>query len=288
MTTDPSRVWFITGASRGFGRSFAQAALARGERVVATARRPEQLAELVEQGGENALAVQLDVTDRAQVERAVHRAVERFGRLDVVVNNAGYGLSGALEETTEEEARAQFETNFFGALWVTQAALPVLRDQGGGWIVQVSSVGGVAGFPGVSIYNASKWALEGMTEAVAQEVEGFGIRLMSVEPSAFRTDWAGDSMSRTTPMPEYDEVLAARRKALSGAEDAQAATAPGDPDRAAQALLEALDSPTPPKRLLLGNNAFETATQRYRDRLAEAEAWEGTARGADFPKAEVG
>ena len=287
MTSDSSRVWFITGASRGFGRSFALAALERGDSVAATARRPEQLDDLVAQGGDRALAVRLDVNDRAQVERAVSEAVERFGRLDVVVNNAGYGLSGALEETTEEEARAQFETNFFGALWVTQAALPTLRKQGSGWIVQVSSIGGVAGFPGVSVYNASKWALEGMTEALAQEVAGFGIRLMSVEPSAFRTDWAGDSMTRTTPMPEYDDVLAARRKALSGDDDALAGTAPGDPDRAAQALLEALDSPTPPKRLLMGNNAFETAAQRYRDRLAEAEAWEETARGTDFPKTGV-
>ena len=170
-----SKTWFITGASRGFGRVWTTAALERGDRVAATARDTTTLTELVARFGDALLPIQLDVTDRAAGIAAVQTAHHRFGRLDVVVNNAGYGHFGAVEETTDDEARAQLETNFFGALWITQAAIPLLHEQGSGHIVQVSSIGGVTAFPNLGVYNASKWALEGLTEALAGEVAGFGI-----------------------------------------------------------------------------------------------------------------
>src|ERR1700759_1192975 len=193
-----NRTWFIPGASRGFGRSFAQAALAAGDRVAATARDTSALEDLVAEHGDAVVPIALAVTDRDAAVAAVATAHERLGRLDVVVNNAGYGVSGAIEELTEAQARAQIEVNFFGALWVTQAALPILREQGSGWIVQVSSIGGLAAFPLTGIYHASKWALEGFSETLRQEVEPFGIKVLMVEPSGFRTDWAGSSMDRAT------------------------------------------------------------------------------------------
>ena len=191
MTT--SKVWFITGASRGFGREWAIAALERGDRVAATARTVSTLHDLVERFGDAILPLELDVTDRAADFAAVARAHEHFGQLDVVVNNAGYGQFGLVEELSEAEARGQLETNFFGALWVTQAALPYLRAQGSGHIIQVSSIGGISAFPNVGIYNASKWALEGLSQALAQEVAGFGITVTVVEPAGYSTDWGGSS-----------------------------------------------------------------------------------------------
>lgn len=185
-----SKIWFITGSSRGFGRQFAQAALERGDKVAATARNTDSLADLVAAHGEAVLPLKLDVTDKAAAFEAVQRAHEHFGRLDVIVNNAGHGLFGAVEELTEQQVRGQMETNFYGALWVTQAALPLLRAQNSGHIVQISTVGGVTSFPNLGGYNASKWALEGLTEALAQEVAGFGIKVTLVEPGGFETDWA--------------------------------------------------------------------------------------------------
>jgi NAD(P)-dependent dehydrogenase (short-subunit alcohol dehydrogenase family) len=193
------RTWFITGASRGLGRAFAHAALAAGDRVAATARDTSDLDELVQQHGDAVLPVELEVTDRAACFAAINATHERFGRLDVVVNNAGYGVSGAIEELSEEQARRQVEVNLLGALWVTQAALPIMREQRSGWIVQVSSIGGLAAFPLTGIYHASKWALEGFSESLRQEVEPFGVKVLMVEPSGFRTDWAGSSMSRAAP-----------------------------------------------------------------------------------------
>jgi NAD(P)-dependent dehydrogenase (short-subunit alcohol dehydrogenase family) len=274
------RIWFITGASRGLGRSFAQAALTAGDRIAATARDTDSLEELVAEHGDAILPVQLDVTDHDDCFAAVRRAHEHFGRLDVVVNNAGYGMSGAIEELTEEQARRQLEVNVFGALWVTQAALPILREQGSGWIVQVSSIGGLAAFPLTGIYHASKWALEGFSESLRQEVEPFGVRVLMVEPSGFRTDWAGSSMDRTEPIPAYDEIEAiATRRAAQRAENN--GSQPGNPDLAARALLETLERADPPFRLLLGNVAFDVAIDRYESRLREFRAGEQTARGAD-------
>ena len=189
----PAKTWFITGTSRGFGREWAIAALDRGDQVAATARDTGTLRDLVDQYGDAILPLPLDVTDREAGFAAVRAAHDQFGRLDVVVNNAGYGHFGLIEEITEAEARAQFEANFFGALWITQAALPGLRAQGGGHILQVSSIGGISAFPNVGIYNASKWALEGLSQALAAEVAAFGVRVTIIEPGAYATDWAGPS-----------------------------------------------------------------------------------------------
>src|SRR6202046_5337585 len=194
------RTWFITGASRGFGRSFTHAALATGDRVAATARDTSSLDDLTAEHGDAIAPIALDVSDHDAAFAAVRQAKDRLGRLDVVVNNAGYGVSGAIEELTEEQARRQIEVYLFGAFLGTQAALPILREQGSGWIVQVSSIGGLAAFPLTGIYHASKWALEGFSETLRQEVEPFGIKVLMVEPSGFRTDWAGSSMVRADPI----------------------------------------------------------------------------------------
>ena len=276
----PNRTWFITGASRGFGRSFAQAALAAGDRVGATARDTSSLKDLVAEHGDAVLPVELDVTDRAAVFAAVRKVHDRFGRLDVVVNNAGYGVSGAIEELSEEQARRQLEVNVFGALWVTQAALPILREQRSGWIVQVSSIGGLAAFPLTGIYHASKWALEGFSETLRQEVEPFGIKVLMVEPSGFRTDWAGSSMDRAEPIDAYQQIdQIAQRRAFQ--QEDNNGSQPGNPDLAAQALLETLDRDDPPFRLLLGNVAYDVAVDRYETRLTEFRAGEQVARAAD-------
>ena len=276
----PNRTWLITGASRGFGRSFAQAALAAGDRVGATARDTSSLEDLVAEHGDAVLPIELDVTDRGAVFAAVRKVHDHFGRLDVVVNNAGYGVSGAIEELSEEQARRQLEVNLFGALWVTQAALPILREQGSGWIVQVSSIGGLAAFPLTGIYHASKWALEGFSETLRQEVEPFGIKVLMVEPSGFRTDWAGSSMDRAEPIDAYQQIdQIAQRRAFQ--QEDNNGSQPGNPDLAAQALLDTLDRDDPPFRLLLGNIAYDVAVDRYETRLTEFRAGEQVARAAD-------
>jgi NAD(P)-dependent dehydrogenase (short-subunit alcohol dehydrogenase family) len=274
------RTWFVTGASRGLGRSFAQAALAAGDRVAATARDTSTLDDLVAEHGDAIVPIVLDVTDRDAAFTAVAQAHDRLGRLDVVVNNAGYGVSGAIEELSEEQARRQIEVNLFGALWVTQAALPILRAQGSGWIVQVSSIGGLAAFPLTGIYHASKWALEGFSESLRQEVAPFGIKVLMVEPSGFRTDWAGSSMDRAEPIDAYQQVEAIVERRSAQQEDNNGAQ-PGNPDLAARALLDTLDREDPPFRLLLGNIAYDVAVDRYRSRLEEFRAGEDVARGAD-------
>jgi NAD(P)-dependent dehydrogenase (short-subunit alcohol dehydrogenase family) len=278
-----NRTWFITGASRGLGRAFAQAALAAGDRVAATARNTSDLDALADEHGDAVLPVELEVTDRDACFAAVEQAHEHFGRLDVVVNNAGYGVSGAIEELSEDEARGQIEVNLLGALWVTQAALPFLREQGSGWIVQVSSIGGLAAFPLTGIYHASKWGLEGFSETLRQEVEPFGVKVLMVEPSGFRTDWAGNSMTRATPLDAYEQVdfIAKRRQAQAEENNGKQ---PGNPELAAKALLETLDRDDPPFRLLLGNVAYDVAVDRYEKRLAEFHPGEATARGADDAK----
>jgi NAD(P)-dependent dehydrogenase (short-subunit alcohol dehydrogenase family) len=274
------RIWLITGASRGLGRSFTQAALAAGDRVAATARDTSSLDDLVAAHGDAILPIALDVTDRDAAFAAVGQAHERLGRLDVVINNAGYGVSATIEELTEEQARRQMEVNLFGALWVTQAALPIMRAQGSGWIVQVSSIGGLAAFPLTGIYHASKWALEGFSESLRQEVEPFGIKVLIVEPSGFRTDWAGSSMERAEPIDAYEEIEAIAQRRAAQQEENNGAQ-PGNPELAAQALLDTLDRVEPPFRLLLGNVAYDVAVDRYESRLQEFRAGEQVARGAD-------
>jgi NAD(P)-dependent dehydrogenase (short-subunit alcohol dehydrogenase family) len=258
------KTWFITGASRGFGRVWAQAALERGDRVVATARNLDDLSELP--GGDRVLPLELDVTDRETVFAAVGQAVETFGRLDVVVNNAGYGLFGMVEETTEQQARAQLETNFFGALWVSQAVLPVLREQGSGHLLQVSSIGGIAAFPTLGLYNASKWALEGLSEALAAEVAPLGVKVTIVEPGPYGTDWSSASAEHTVPIDAYEPVREARR---SGA----AARTPADPAVTAGVILQLVDAEQPPLRLFLGTYPYPVAEKVYAERLATWDAW---------------
>jgi len=260
------KVWFITGCSRGFGREWAEAALARGDRVAATARNTDALAELLETYGENVLALELDVTDRSAAFDTVARAHEHFGRLDVVVNNAGYGLFGTIEEVNEQQARSQIETNLFGALWVTQAALPLLREQGSGHIVQVSSIGGIAAFPGVGLYHASKWALEGFSEALAQEVAGFGIDVTLVEPGGFDTDWGGSSAVRAEPLPAYADVHEQMRHR-------RAVLPQGKTGASAAAILAVVDAENPPLRVFFGSPPLSIAKERYAARLRTWEEW---------------
>jgi NAD(P)-dependent dehydrogenase (short-subunit alcohol dehydrogenase family) len=267
-----SRVWFITGASRGFGREWAEAALERGDRVAATARRIETLDALVARYGDAVLPMRLDVDDREADRAAVERAAEHFGRLDIVVNNAGYGHFGMIEEITEDEARAQLETNLFGALWVTQAALPYLREQGSGHIIQVSSIGGISAFPLVGIYHASKWGLEGFTQALAQEVAGFGIHVTLVEPGAFSTDWAGSSSKRSAEHPAYAEVHRTTQE-----NRAKRAGNPGDPEASREAILRVVDADEPPLRVFFGEAPLAIATADYEQRLRTWNEWQPVA-----------
>jgi NAD(P)-dependent dehydrogenase (short-subunit alcohol dehydrogenase family) len=243
------KVWFITGASRGFGREWTIAALDRGDKVAATARDTATLDDLVAKYGDALLAIQLDVNDRAADFAAVEQAHAHFGRLDVVVNNAGYGQFGFIEELTEAEARDQIETNVFGALWVTQAALPFLREQRSGHIIQVSSIGGITAFQNVGIYHASKWALEGFSQALAQEVESFGIHVTLIEPGGFDTDWAGSSSKRATAQP-------------------------GDPKASAAAVLKIVDAEEPPLRVFFGSLPIQLAKADYENRLKTWEEWQ--------------
>ncbi|MEU7814915.1 SDR family oxidoreductase [Pseudonocardia sp. NPDC049154] len=257
------KVWFVTGSSRGFGREWTIAALERGDSVAATARDASTLDDLVAKYGDRILPLTLDVTDREADFAAVAKAHEHFGRLDVVVNNAGYGQFGMVEELSEQEARAQIETNVFGALWVTQAALPFLRAQGSGHILQVSSIGGISAFPNIGIYNASKWALEGFSQALAQEVADFGVHVTLIEPGGFDTDWGGASAKHATPNPAYDEF---REKA---AEQRRRRTAgSGDPAASSAAVLTLVDSDDPPLRAFFGEAPLAIAEADYESRLA--------------------
>jgi len=264
-----SKVWFITGTSRGFGREWAIAALDRGDKVAATARDTTTLNDLAEKYGEALLPLKLDVTDREADFAAVKQAHDHFGRLDIVVNNAGYGHFGFIEELTEQEARDQIETNVFGALWVTQAALPYLRAQRSGHIIQVSSIGGVVAFQNVGIYHASKWALEGFSQALAQEVAPFGVHVTLIEPGGFDTDWAGSSSKRSAPLAEYKEVHDAADRARS-----QRTAKSGDPKVSAAAVLKVVDAPEPPLRVFFGELPLQLAKADYESRLKTWVEWQ--------------
>lgn len=266
------KVWFITGTSRGFGREWAIAALERGDKVAATARNTSALDDLVEKYGDSLLPIQLDVTDRAADFAAVEQAHAHFGRLDIVVNNAGYGLFGFVEEVSEQQARDQLETNLFGALWITQAALPFLREQRSGHILQVSSIGGISAFQNVGLYHASKWALEGFSQSLAQEVESFGIHVTLIEPGGFSTDWSGPSSKRATELPAY----AAAHEAANAARATRTAK-PGDPQASGRALLKVVDAENPPLRVFFGEAPLAIAKADYESRLANWEEWQSVA-----------
>ncbi len=262
-----AKTWLITGASRGFGREWAEAALGRGDKVAATARRLATLDPLVDTYGDAVLPLPLDVTDRAAAFDAVQRAANHFGALDVVVNNAGYGHFGMVEELTEDDLRAQMETNFFGALWVTQAALPIMRARGTGHIIQVTSEGGVTAFPGIGAYHASKWALEGLSQSLSQEVKSFGIRVTLVEPGPYATDWLGVGATRSSEAPAYGGVREALKHSWDGG-------AVGDPSATRAAILKVVDAASPPLRIFFGKTPLAEVTADYESRLAEWNEWQ--------------
>jgi len=270
-----SKGWFITGASRGLGRIWATAAAERGDHVVATARDVATLADLLVQYPDRLHALPLDVTDREAAFAAVASAKEILGSLDVVVNNAGFGLFGVIEEVTEEQARQQIETNVFGALWVTQAALPIMREQRSGHLLQVSSIGGVHAFPGLGLYHASKWALEGLSQALAAEVAAFGIHVTLIEPTGYATDWAFGSAVRAEENPAYaelrEQVMAARAKVVADR---------GNPAATAPVILQLVDMDNPPLRLFLGEGPHEMIVAEYSKRLAEWDQYDELSRSA--------
>ncbi|MBO1756667.1 SDR family oxidoreductase [Allobranchiibius sp. CTAmp26] len=274
-----SKVWFITGASKGFGREWAIAALERGDKVAATARKTDTLDDLVQKYGDAILPLQLDVNDHDADFAAVKAAHDNFGRLDVVVNNAGYGHFGMVEELSEQELRDQLETNLFGAIWVTQAALPYLREQGSGHILQVSSIGGISAFPIVGAYHASKWALEGISQALAQEVAGFGVHVTLIEPGGFSTDWSGPSSKHSTELSAYDET---RKKVMEQRQQRNAE--PGDPTASATAVLKLVDSDEPPLRAFFGSGPIQIAKADYESRIANWEKWQPLAEEAQGSK----
>jgi NAD(P)-dependent dehydrogenase (short-subunit alcohol dehydrogenase family) len=271
-------VWFITGCSTGFGRELARQLLARDCRTVVTARKLADVADLA--ASANALALKLDVTDQGQVAAAVRAAEEKFGRIDVLVNNAGIGYFAAVEESEDAQIRRMFEINFFGLSSMIRAVLPGMRKHRGGCIVNIASIGGLRSFPAVGYYNATKFAVEGLSEALWQEVEPLGIKVMVVEPSGFRTDWAGRSADESPQqIADYEATAGKWRAQVRAASGKQA----GDPVRAATAIIKAVESGHPPHHLLLGNAAFDLASGKLADLHKEFSAGETVARAADYP-----
>ncbi len=277
-------VWFITGCSTGFGRELAKHLLENDYRVVVTARNIEKIQDLVEINKDNALALALDVTDKARIKDAVEQAEKHFGKIDVLVNNAGFGYFGAVEESEEREVRAMFETNFWGLAEMTRAVLPKMRDRRSGTIVNISSIGGLIANPSVGFYHATKFAVNGLSEALQKEVAPLGINVIIVQPSGFRTDWAGRSANDTTVViDDYKETAGAFQTMIRGYSGKQ----PGDPVRAAKAIVKAVEAENPPKNLLLGRAALNNARLKLEALKEEFDAWAGTSEGADFPETET-
>jgi NAD(P)-dependent dehydrogenase (short-subunit alcohol dehydrogenase family) len=275
-----ARTWLITGSSRGLGNALARAVIEAGDQLVATARAPDDLAELARAGGDRVVCVALDVADEAAAARAVTTSVERFGGLDVVVNNAGYGNVAPIEDTTIASFRQQIETNLFGTILVTKATIPLFRQQRRGHFIQVSSIGGRAGATGRAPYSAAKFGVEGFSEVLATEMAPFGVKVTIVEPGGFRTDFAGASTQIAEGNPAYAETVgktAAMQRAYDGKQ-------PGDPDRAARAILDVVAAPAPPLRLVLGKDAYARAERTDESRLAELRAWRALSESTDFPK----
>ncbi|HTQ50276.1 MAG TPA: oxidoreductase [Candidatus Acidoferrales bacterium] len=277
-----SKVWFITGSSRGLGRALAEAALAAGNQVIATARRPEQLADLVKTYGNRVRTVKLDVTSPDAAAEAVAAAIKAFGRIDVVVNNAGYGFTGAFEEMTTDEFKAQIDTNFWGVVNVTREVVPILRKQGSGHIIQITSIGGRVAFAGLSGYHAAKFAVEGFSEALAQEIMPLGIKLTIVEPGGFRTDWAGASMAFAKSNPAYAPTVGTVR----GLMEKFTGHEPGDPRKGAAVILKITELAEPPLRLPMGSDAMAFLGNGYKNSVTELEHWAQTTRSTDFDKLE--
>jgi NAD(P)-dependent dehydrogenase (short-subunit alcohol dehydrogenase family) len=273
-----SKVWLITGSSRGFGRSLAEAVLTNGDRLLATARKPELLSDLVTRYGDKVRAVALDVTHPEQARAAVSAAVETFGRLDVVVNNAGYGYAAAIEDANEADLRAEIETDLWGVINVTRAALPILRKQRLGHIVQFSSVAGRTGIAGMAAYHTAKWAVEGFSEVLAREVAPLGIKVTIIEPGGFRTDFNVSSLRQTPPSADYQRTVGQ----VQGIFREVAGHEPGDPAKAAQAIIAVVNAEHPPLRLLLGRDAVQLARRTDHAKLAETDRWEQLSSSTDF------
>jgi NAD(P)-dependent dehydrogenase (short-subunit alcohol dehydrogenase family) len=284
MTNSP-KVWLITGSSTGFGRSLAEAVLAKGDRLIATARKPEQLSELIAQYPDTARAVRLDVTKPTEVRKAVDAALQTFGRIDVLVNNAGYGAVGAIEECSDEMIRRQMETNLFGVLDMLRAVLPVMRQQKGGHILNLSSVGGFVSFGAVGIYCATKFAVEALSEALSQEVASLGIKVTIVEPGAFRTDFNGRSL--VTPEQSIDDYAPVSGEFLKWLAEMDGKQ-PGDPNKAAQAMIRVVESDHPPLRLALGADAVSTIEAKLASVKAELDAWKSVSVDTAYEGAVVG
>jgi NADP-dependent 3-hydroxy acid dehydrogenase YdfG len=273
------RIWFVTGCSTGFGNELARQLVASGSRVVVTARHTDELAEFADAG--NALILTLDVTDPAQISTAIDDAITRFGRIDVLVNNAGIGYFAAVEEGEDAEIRRMFDINVFGLAAMTRAVLPGMRARRTGFIVNISSIGGLKSFPAIGYYNATKFAVEGLSEALWQEVEPLGIRVMLVEPSGFRTDWAGRSADESKlRIADYAATAGAAREGVRAASGKQA----GDPVRAVKAIIAAVAKPNPPHRLLLGSAAYEGAMAKLTELGREVAECETVSRSADYPE----
>jgi len=277
--TNKKPVWFITGCSTGFGRELANHVLGLGYRTVVTARNPDDVKDLATKG--DALVLKLDVTDHIQAEAAIKAAEEHFGHIDVLVNNAGIGYFAAVEESEEDEVRRMFDINVFGLCRMIHVALPNMRKRRNGFIVNLSSIGGLTSYPALGYYNATKYAVEGLSEALWQEVEPLGIKVMLVEPSGFRTDWAGRSANESKhQIDDYTKTAGLVRqhiRAISGKQS-------GDPVRAVIAIVQAVESPNPPHHLLLGNDAFEGAIAKLDGLRKDYSEWEAVTRGADFPQ----
>jgi NAD(P)-dependent dehydrogenase (short-subunit alcohol dehydrogenase family) len=285
MSDSTKPVWLITGCSTGFGRALATELLVNGYRVAVTARDASKVQDLVAINQENALALALDVTDETEVQAAVSRAEEHFGRIDVLVNNAGFGYFGSVEESEQPEVRSMFETNFWGLSAMTRAALPGMRARHSGTIVNISSIGGINGNPSVSYYNATKFAVNGFSEALAKEVKPLGINVLIVCPSGFRTDWAGRSANEApSTIADYRETAEAFKEMIRGNSGKQA----GDPARAAQAIVKAVESETPPLYLFLGQGALDGARNKREALRVDIDAWAETSAWADAPKADAG
>jgi NAD(P)-dependent dehydrogenase (short-subunit alcohol dehydrogenase family) len=281
-TTDTPLVWFITGCSTGLGRALASRTLQHGYHVVVTARNPEQIKDIVAAYPKTSLALALEVTNASQISSTVAQAERTFGRIDVLVNNAGYGYLAAVEEGDDQEVRAMFETNFFGLVALTKRVLPGMRARGRGHIINISSVGGLIGGPSGGYYNATKFAVEGLSEALSKEGEPLGIRVTAIEPGPFRTDWAGRSLKQArNPIEAYAKTAGARRAEITGRSGRQA----GDPERAAEAIIKVVESPTPPLNLVLGRDGLERVRAKLAKLTSTINQWESVTLGADFPPA---
>jgi len=281
MMNRDNPVWLITGCSTGFGRELAKLVLERGWRAVVTARDVSKVKDIAEAHGERALALPLDVTNRAQIETVVAQAKRHFGRIDALVNNAGYGYLAAIEEGEDSEVRAMFETNVFGLVDITKAVLPIMREQRSGLIVNVSSIGGIASFAATGYYHATKYAVEGLSESLALEVKPLGIGVLIVEPGPFRTNWAGPSIKQSaTLIDDYASTAGERRKQTEARSGKQA----GDPVRAAQAIIDAALSDAPPLRLLLGKTALDLAYKKLDFLRGDFDTWRAASEGADYPE----